>query len=44
MNTDSSKPLPRTSLEPVCVAVAAVIRQRRERAGRIIYLLFCSSI
>ena len=33
MTPQSQQPLPRTSLEPVCEAVAAVIRQRRERAG-----------
>jgi hypothetical protein len=27
------KPLPRTSLEPVCLALAEVIRQRREARG-----------
>jgi transcriptional regulator with XRE-family HTH domain len=29
----TTPPLPRTSLEPVCLALAAVIRQRREWAG-----------
>ena len=29
----STQPIPRTSLEPVCGALAAVIRRRRERAG-----------
>jgi ribosome-binding protein aMBF1 (putative translation factor) len=33
MTPQSPHPLPRTSLEPVCEAVAAVIRRRRERAG-----------
>jgi transcriptional regulator with XRE-family HTH domain len=28
-----NKPLPRTALEPVCVALAEVIRQRREANG-----------
>lgn len=27
------KPLPRTALEPVCLALAEVIRQRREARG-----------
>lgn len=31
--TANAKPLPRISLEPVCGALAAVIRRRRERAG-----------
>ena len=29
----STQPIPRTSLEPVCGALAAVIQRRRERAG-----------
>jgi len=29
----TTPPLPRTSLEPVCLALAEVVRQRRERAG-----------
>jgi len=29
----STPPIPRMSLEPVCGALAAVIRRRRERAG-----------
>jgi ribosome-binding protein aMBF1 (putative translation factor) len=29
----NNKPLPRTALEPVCEALANVIRQRRERTG-----------
>ena len=33
MTAPNPNPLPRTSLEPVCDAMAAVIRQRRERAG-----------
>jgi transcriptional regulator with XRE-family HTH domain len=28
-----NKPLPRTSLEPVCAALAEVIRQRRAASG-----------
>jgi transcriptional regulator with XRE-family HTH domain len=28
-----NKPLPRTALEPVCEALATVIRQRRESRG-----------
>jgi transcriptional regulator with XRE-family HTH domain len=28
-----NKPLPRTALEPVCVALAEVIRQRRAASG-----------
>jgi ribosome-binding protein aMBF1 (putative translation factor) len=29
----NNKPLPRTALEPVCEALANVIRQRRENSG-----------
>jgi len=32
LNADTNS-IPRTSLEPVCGALAAVIRWRRERAG-----------
>jgi ribosome-binding protein aMBF1 (putative translation factor) len=32
LNADTNS-IPRTSLEPVCGALAAVIRRRRERAG-----------
>jgi transcriptional regulator with XRE-family HTH domain len=31
--TASNKPLPRTALEPVCAALAEVIRQRRAARG-----------
>lgn len=33
MPASACKPIPRTSLEPVCLALAAVIRERRRRAG-----------
>ena len=33
----NNKPLPRTALEPVCVALANVIRQRRESSGLSLY-------
>ena len=33
MSASACKPIPRTSLEPVCLALAAVIRERRRRAG-----------
>ena len=31
--TTHNKPLPRTALEPVCEALATVIRERREAGG-----------
>jgi len=33
MSFSANKPLPRTALEPVCEALANVIRQRREANG-----------
>jgi transcriptional regulator with XRE-family HTH domain len=33
VSLSANKPLPRTALEPVCAALASVIRQRREAEG-----------
>jgi len=33
VSLSANKPLPRTALEPVCAALASVIRQRRETEG-----------
>lgn len=33
MSAGQPQPLPRSALEPVCGALAVVIRRRRERAG-----------
>jgi hypothetical protein len=33
MNTESFQPVPRTSLEPACLALPGVIRERRVQAG-----------
>jgi transcriptional regulator with XRE-family HTH domain len=33
MEEEGNKPVPRTELEPVCVALAEVIRERRVQAG-----------